>query len=110
MVLVTNWALGVGLIATLAAAVPAMAQTSVPVSTKNATMDRRTPNEQTQAPPSTTPRSVNVPGKGRFDYATPMALQPRDTRTPRQRCVDEEVKSAGGSPTNRLRKKALALR
>lgn len=44
----------------------------------------------------TQPRVVEVPGYGRV-YVVPQ--QPKDTRTPRQRCVDEEVARAGGSPS-----------
>jgi hypothetical protein len=41
-------------------------------------------------------RMFEVPGYG-TDYVVP--LQPKDTRTPRQRCVDEEVAQEGGSPS-----------
>jgi hypothetical protein len=44
----------------------------------------------------TLPRVVEVPSYGTV-YVVPQ--QPKDTRTPRQRCVDEEVARAGGSPS-----------
>jgi hypothetical protein len=41
-------------------------------------------------------RMVEVPGYGTV-YVVP--VQPKDTRTPRQRCVDEEVAREGGLPS-----------
>lgn len=41
-------------------------------------------------------RTVIVPGYGEV-YAVP--VRPKDTRSPRQRCVDEEVAREGGSPS-----------
>lgn len=41
-------------------------------------------------------RTVEVPGYGTV-YVVP--VQPKDTRTPRQRCIDEEVAREGGSPS-----------
>ncbi|VWX48814.1 conserved exported hypothetical protein [Novosphingobium sp. 9U] len=51
--------------------------------------------------PAQQPRAVVVPGYGSV-YVVPQ--QPKDTRTPRQRCVDEEIAREGGSPSE------LALR
>lgn len=42
------------------------------------------------------PRAVLVPGYGTV-YVVP--VQPKDTRTPRQRCIDEEIAREGGSPS-----------
>lgn len=41
-------------------------------------------------------RVVTVPGYGTV-YV--VREQPKDTRTPRQRCVDEEIAREGGSPS-----------
>jgi len=41
-------------------------------------------------------RMVEVPGYGTV-YVVP--VQPKDTRSPRQRCVDEEIAREGGSPS-----------
>jgi len=41
-------------------------------------------------------RVVTVPGYGTV-YV--VAQLPKDTRTPRQRCIDEEVEREGGSPS-----------
>ncbi|PZR86804.1 MAG: hypothetical protein DI537_27800 [Stutzerimonas stutzeri] len=41
-------------------------------------------------------RTVIVPGYGEV-YAVP--VRPKDTRSPRQRCMDEEVAREGGSPS-----------
>jgi hypothetical protein len=41
-------------------------------------------------------RVVTVPGYGTV-YV--VAQPPKDTRTPRQRCIDEEVAREGGSPS-----------
>lgn len=46
--------------------------------------------------PRAVPRTVIVPGYGDV-YAVP--VRSKDTRSPRQRCVDEEVAAAGGSPS-----------
>ena len=42
------------------------------------------------------PRTVIVPGYGTV-YVLPQ--QPKDTRTPKQRCVDEQIEREGGSPS-----------
>lgn len=42
------------------------------------------------------PRAVVVPGYGTV-YVVPQ--QSKDTRTPRQRCIDEEVAREGGTPS-----------
>lgn len=53
-----------------------------------------------QPVPTDDPRAIAhmviVPGYGEV-YAVP--VRPKDTRSPRQRCVDEEVARAGGSPS-----------
>ena len=53
-----------------------------------------------QPVPTDDPRAVAhtviVPGFGEV-YAVP--VQPKDTRTPSQRCVDVEVANEGGSPS-----------
>ena len=46
--------------------------------------------------PRAVARTVIVPGYGEV-YAVP--VRPKDTRSPRQRCVDEEVAALGGSPS-----------
>ncbi|WP_241763629.1 hypothetical protein [Sphingobium xenophagum] len=46
--------------------------------------------------PHAVARTVIVPGYGEV-YAVP--VRPKDTRTPRQRCVDDEVAAEGGSPS-----------
>lgn len=46
--------------------------------------------------PRAVARTVIVPGYGEV-YAVP--VRPKDTRSPRQRCVDEEVAREGGSPS-----------
>lgn len=46
--------------------------------------------------PRAVPRTVIVPGVGEV-YAVP--VRPKDTRTSRQQCVDEEVANEGGSPS-----------
>ncbi len=50
--------------------------------------------ESRQVNPST--RVIDVPGHGAV-YVVP--AQPRNTRSPRQRCVDEEIAREGGSPS-----------
>lgn len=52
------------------------------------------------------PRIVNVPGYGNV-YVLP--VRPRDTRTPRQRCIDAEVANEGGSPSP-LARRAIDLK
>jgi hypothetical protein len=47
--------------------------------------------------PRAVARTVIVPGYGEV-YAVP--VRPKDTRSPRQRCVDEEVAREGGSPSS----------
>jgi len=46
--------------------------------------------------PRAVPRTVIVPGYGEV-YAVP--VRAKDTKSPRQRCVDEEVAREGGSPS-----------
>jgi hypothetical protein len=46
--------------------------------------------------PHAVARTVIVPGYGEV-YAVP--VRPKDTRSPRQRCVDEEVAREGRSPS-----------
>jgi len=46
--------------------------------------------------PHAVARTVIVPGYGEV-YAVP--VRPKDTRSPRERCVDEEVAREGGSPS-----------
>ncbi len=46
--------------------------------------------------PHAVARTVIVPGYGEV-YAVP--VRPKDTRSPRQRCVDEEIVREGGSPS-----------
>lgn len=46
--------------------------------------------------PRAVARTVIVPGYGEV-YAVP--VRPKDTRSPRQRCVDEETAREGGSPS-----------
>lgn len=46
--------------------------------------------------PRAVARTVIVPGFGEV-YAVP--VRPKDTRTPRQRCIDEEVANEGGFPS-----------
>lgn len=46
--------------------------------------------------PRAVARPVIVPGYGEV-YAVP--VRPKDTRSPRQRCVDEEVAREGGNPS-----------
>ncbi len=45
---------------------------------------------------SSLPRQVDVPGYGTVLI---VPLQPKDSRSPRQRCVDEEMAREGGSPS-----------
>ncbi|WP_257551855.1 MULTISPECIES: hypothetical protein [Sphingomonadaceae] len=47
--------------------------------------------------PRAVARTVIVPGYGEV-YAVP--VRPKDTRSPRPRCVDEEVAAVGGSPSS----------
>ena len=53
-----------------------------------------------QPVPTDDPRAVApkviVPGYGEV-YAVP--VRPKDTRSPRQRCVDDEIAAAGGRPS-----------
>lgn len=51
-------------------------------------------------------RIVNVPGYGKV-YVVP--VRPKDERTPRQRCIDEEIASLGGSPS-RLALRSIGLK
>lgn len=83
----------------IVAASPLAAQSAnSDVSTNNSgTMGQRV-NQQ--------PRTVIVPGYGTV-YVVPQ--QPKDTRTPRQRCVDEEIEREGGSPS-RLAMGAIDLK
>tara|TARA_R110000782_G_scaffold262714_1_gene354950 strand:+ start:7091 stop:7444 length:354 start_codon:yes stop_codon:yes gene_type:complete len=46
--------------------------------------------------PRAVARTVIVPGYGEV-YTVP--VRPKDTRSPRQRCVDEEIAREGGSPS-----------
>jgi hypothetical protein len=69
----------------LSATSPVAAQSSSPTT-------NQTRGQQASSPP----RAVIVPGYGTV-YIVP--VQPKDTRSPRQRCVDEEVAREGGSPS-----------
>lgn len=46
--------------------------------------------------PHAVARTVIVPGYGEV-FAVP--VRPKDTRSPRERCIDEEVAREGGSPS-----------
>jgi len=47
--------------------------------------------------PRAVAHTVTVPGYGEV-YVVP--VRPKDTRSPRQRCVDEEVAREGGKPSH----------
>lgn len=42
-------------------------------------------------------RLISVPG---YSYAYVVPVAPKDTRTPRQRCVDDEIEKEGGRPSD----------
>lgn len=42
-------------------------------------------------------RLVSAPG---YPYAYLVPVAPKDTRTPRQRCVDSEIEKEGGHPSD----------
>ena len=66
------------------AALPVAAQSSE----KSTTAESHRPRQKI--------RIVSVPG---YPTAYIIPVEPKDTRTPRQRCVDKEVTREGGSPS-----------
>lgn len=56
--------------------------------------------------PNALPRLVNLPGFGDV-YLVP--IQPRDARTAKQACIDEQIEKVGGKPS-RLERRVIDLK
>lgn len=88
---------------TISAVVSALPLSAQPVVTSAATQTKPITKDR---PGKSLPRVVVVPGYGSI-YVAP--VQPEDTRSPRQRCVEEEIARGGGSPSA-LEARAIDLR
>jgi hypothetical protein len=56
--------------------------------------------------PNALPRLVNLPGYGDV-YLVP--IQPRDTRTSKQACIEDQIAKVGGKPS-RLERRVIDLK